>query len=73
MINSIDIINSLKFSSNSYWFNKANLFSLLIEFYKLDVKSINLDLLESKLLELEKKVDIYFTYEDISMITDNER
>lgn len=73
LINSIDIINSLRFSSNSYWFNKANLFTLIIEFNELDVETIHLDLLESKLLDLEKRVDIYFTDEDISMITDDER
>lgn len=73
LINSINIINKFKFSPNSYWFNKPNLFTLLIELQKIDEASIDLDLLEAKLLELEKKVDIYFTDDDISMITDEER
>lgn len=73
IINSINIIDSLKFSSSSYWFNKANLFTLIIEFSKVDQSLIDLDILESKLLELEKKVDVYFTDEDISMISDDER
>jgi hypothetical protein len=73
IVKSLDIINELKLSANSYWYNKANLFTLLIEFGKIDLKQIDLKLLELKLLELEKKVDIYFTDEDISMITDDER
>ncbi|MGQ7945635.1 DUF262 domain-containing protein [Flavobacterium sp. WC2509] len=73
LINSISIIESFKFSTNSYWFNKANLFTLIIEFNKLNISLIDLETLESKLLELEKKVDVYFTDEDISMISDDER
>ncbi|MCC9018087.1 DUF262 domain-containing protein [Flavobacterium lipolyticum] len=73
VIKSIHLIDSLKLSSSSYWFNKANLFTLIIEFSKVDENLIDLDILESKLLELEKKVDVYFTDEDISMISDEER
>ncbi len=73
LLNSIDIINKLRLSEKSYWFNKANLFTLIIEFSKIEIEKIDFELLESKLLELEKKVDIYFTDEDISMISDDER
>jgi len=67
------IISSLKFSPNSYWFNKANLFILLIELSKTDETNLDIESLESKLLDLEKKVDIYFTDEDITMITEDEK
>lgn len=70
---SISVIDKLRFSANSYWFNKANLFTLIIELQKIDTQEINLEMLESKLLELEKKVDIYFLDDDISIITDDER
>lgn len=70
---SISTIDKLNFSTNSYWFNKANLFTLIIELQKIDIKEINHEILESKLLELEKKVDIYFLDDDISLITDEER
>jgi len=73
LLKSISTINQLRFSSNSYWFNKANLFTLIIEIQKIEIEKLDLVILESKLLELEKKVDIYFTDEDISLITDDER
>lgn len=70
--NSINIIKKLKLPTDGYWYNKANLFTLIIEFHKLDLKNIALDKLESKLLELAKKVDVYFTDEDLSLISNDE-
>ncbi|WDF45995.1 DUF262 domain-containing protein [Chryseobacterium sp. KACC 21268] len=59
-INSLKIINNLKLAKESYWFNKANLFTLIIEFQNLKFEEINFDKLEYYLLDLEEKVDIYF-------------
>lgn len=73
LLNSISIINKLHFSKDSYWFNKANLFSLLVELSKVKEENLDLENLEINLLDLEKKVDIYFNDEDISMITEDER
>jgi hypothetical protein len=73
LLNSINIINQFKFPVDSYWFNKANLFTLLIELNKLNSSDIDLEKMELKLLELAKKVDIYFTDEDISIVNDDER
>jgi hypothetical protein len=76
LINSINIISEMDFSRQSYWFNKANLFTLIIELSKIDKSSINIEVLQLKLSELETKVDIYFnaTEEtDIEAISPDEK
>ena len=70
--NSIDIIKKLKLPTDGYWYNKANLFTLIIEFHKVDINNIVFGKLESELLELAKKVDVYFTDEDLSLISNDE-
>ena len=65
LINAISIIESLNFSEKSYWFNKANIFTLLIELSKIESKdNLNLQKLERELLDLEDKVDLYFMAEN---------
>ena len=66
-INSIKIINNLKLAKESYWFNKANLFTLIIEFQNLKFEEINFENLEFYLLDLEEKVDIYFDGDEKQM------
>lgn len=74
ILKAMKIITSLNFSPNSYWFNKANLFTLMVELSKIDKDKLDFEALESKLLDLEKKVDIYFNDdEDISLISPEER
>jgi hypothetical protein len=72
---SIRTISRLKFSDKSYWFNKANLFTLIIELSKIDNSLINIEKLEASLLDLETKNDIYFSDEDLSKmsISDDEK
>ena len=72
--NSINIIEDLKFSKNSYWFNKANLFTLLVELRNTQKNKINLEILESKLLEFEDKVDLYFNGDenDVKLLSQDE-
>ncbi|ANE51507.1 DUF262 domain-containing protein [Flavisolibacter tropicus] len=70
---SIDIISGLQLSSKSYWFNKANLFSLIIELSKVDPQDLNFEKLEANLLELENKNDTYFSEENLETITDDEK
>ncbi len=75
LLNSVDIISRLRLDKSSYWFNKANLFTLLIEFSKVDSEDLNLEKLETSLLELEYKNDLYFSEEEYEAgdITDDER
>lgn len=74
IIKAVAIIESLNLSPTSYWLNKANLFILLVELSKVNEHELDNAVLEAKLLELEKKVDIYFNDdEDISMISEDER
>lgn len=47
-------ISKLSLKEESYWFNKANIFSLIVELYYYDLPSIDLKIFKSKLLELEE-------------------
>ncbi|MCT3947834.1 DUF262 domain-containing protein [Elizabethkingia anophelis] len=74
LINSIKLINSLKLPLDSYWYNKPNLFNLIIEFKNLDINEVSVSRLERKLLDLEEKVDIYFSgdEDDIKLLLPEE-
>jgi hypothetical protein len=77
ILSAISLFNELNFPNDSYWFNKANVFSLLIEFSKIEkINSIDRLLLELKLNDLENKVDIYFNTEnegELALISEDER
>ncbi|NGM60476.1 DUF262 domain-containing protein [Sphingobacterium sp. SGG-5] len=76
ILNSIQILERLNLDEKSYWFNKANLFTLIIELKDVDPIALDLDVFETALLDLEKKFDIYFSAddeEDLKSITDDER
>lgn len=69
-------IKKLGFNKKSYWFNKANLFTLIIELTKFKNGNIDLEKLRIELLDLEDKVDIYFLAEedeDLLNISDDEK
>nr|WP_321353768.1 DUF262 domain-containing protein [uncultured Draconibacterium sp.] len=73
---SIQAMTKMDFSEKSYWYNKANLFTMIVELAKVDTDRIDYEKLESELLELENKVDRYFLAEDegeIADITEDER
>lgn len=74
ILNSIEIISKLKLSKNSYWFNKPNLFTLIIELTKVDTNKLVFEDLERALFDLENKVDLYFNgdEEDIKLLTSDE-
>jgi|GEM_PF-277061 len=74
LANSISIIEKLKFSTGSYWFNKANLFTLIIELNDVKEDQIDLELLELELLDLESKFDVYYNgdEEDIKKLSPDE-
>ncbi len=72
----IDILLELNFSLNSYWYNKANVFTLFVELSKIDPKDIEIRILETELLKMEEKFDLYFLAEDesdIQLISEDER
>ncbi|WP_165732218.1 DUF262 domain-containing protein [Polaribacter sp. 20A6] len=76
LLDSLRVILKLNFSDKSYWFNKANLFTLIIEISKTDKTKLDISKLELELLNLEDKVDIYFSAdaeEDLKGITEEER
>lgn len=54
LLSVLKFIDKLKLETSSYWFNKANVFSLIIELYKYDLKSIKTDKLKYLLEQLEE-------------------
>lgn len=70
----LKIIDSLGLSEKSYWFNKANLFTLIIELIKIGDVDLDLNLLELELNELENKADLYFVgdEENIALMSNDE-
>jgi hypothetical protein len=59
LIKVLKFIDKLRIDELSYWFNKANLFTLIIELYKYDVSELNLKSFKEKLIELEEDNIIY--------------
>jgi len=74
ILNSVETISKLKLSENSYWLNKPNLFTLIIELTKVDTSKLILEDLERALFDLENKVDLYFNgdEEEIKLLTPDE-
>lgn len=72
LLKSIRIINVLDLSKMSYWFNKANLFTLIIELAKHNTDELDIKRLELQLLELENKVDYYFCETSLETPSGNE-
>jgi uncharacterized protein with ParB-like and HNH nuclease domain len=58
--NAFDVILALEFESQSYWNNKSNFFSLVIELTKFDTTLVDVPKLKLKLEELEVKSKKYF-------------
>lgn len=50
----IHFINSLYLSPKSYWFNKANIFTLIIELSKVDLSNINKKIFQERLYYLDE-------------------
>ena len=59
LIRVLKYIDKLKLNDYSYWFNKANLFSLIVELYKFDLSSINRKSLIESLINLENDNSFY--------------
>jgi hypothetical protein len=54
LLGTLKFIDKLRLDDNSYWFNKANIFTLIIELYKYDVKSIDIKKFKSELEKIEE-------------------
>lgn len=61
LLNTLKFIDSLDLGDRSYWFNKANIFSLIIEFYNYDLDSVNQAILKKKLDDVENLNKIYIS------------
>ncbi|MEQ9377067.1 MAG: DUF262 domain-containing protein [Imperialibacter sp.] len=55
LISAISFIESLGLASGSYWFNKSNIFTLIVECYKLDTSSVDIETFRTKLELLEQE------------------
>lgn len=64
----IEFINSLLLSNESYWFNKANVFTLIVELAKIDVSMINKEMLKDKINSIEESSWQYYKEDDIENI-----
>lgn len=56
---STSFIDSLNLDDTSYWFNKSNIFTLIVECYKFDVSGVNKKYFKGKLEELEHQNRMY--------------
>lgn len=59
LVKTIELIKKMELSEKSYWFNKANVFTLIIELYKFDTDSIDYEQLKSKLIEFEGEYKLH--------------
>ena len=53
LLNIINFINKLELDKRSYWLNKANIFTLIIELSKVELNTLNINTLKEKLSYLE--------------------
>ncbi|WP_434999788.1 DUF262 domain-containing protein [Vibrio scophthalmi] len=60
LLKAFDVILSLNFEPSSYWNNKSNFFSLVVELTKFDVTTIDISAFKVNLEELENKSKMYF-------------
>ena len=69
----VEFINSLEFNSKSYWFNKANVFTLIIELSKVNIVELNIEILKEKLNSLELNSKKYFADIDLESIDSEDK
>lgn len=60
LLKAFDVILTLDFSPSSYWNNKSNFFSLVVELTKFDLSKVDVSALKENLEELESKSKKYF-------------
>jgi hypothetical protein len=69
ILNTVNFLNSLNLDRKSRWFNKANLFSLMVEINNYDVQLIDVDRLSTKLKELDRRA----SYDEFGLLDDHEK
>jgi hypothetical protein len=69
----IDFIVKLELSKGSYWYNKPNIFTLIIELSKVDVETIDIPKFRNTLKEIEEESVKYFANIEIEKIGDDNK
>lgn len=64
----IEFVNQLQLDRKSRWFNKANLFTILVELSKVDLKSIDKAKLKESLIEFDRKA----SFDEFGLSTDGD-
>lgn len=67
----IEFMNKLNLDKKSYWFNKANIFTLIVELSKNDLRTLDPLIIRDKLLEIEELYKRYFAGIDLDNISDD--
>lgn len=75
LLKTVKFIKSLELDRKSRWFNKANLFTLLVELNKFELEKIDHTTLASKLKELDRRVsfDEFGLLDEGEMLTIDEK
>ncbi len=69
----IDFIIKLELRIGSYWYNKPNIFTLIVELSKLDIKEIDIEHLKISLAKMEEDSIKYFANIEIENISDDNK
>ena len=69
LLDTIKFIDNLSLNRKSRWFNKANLFTLLVEMSKIDISTINPEALRTALNELDRRV----TFDEVNLLEEREK
>lgn len=69
----IQFIIKLDLSKGSYWYNKPNIFTLIIELSKVDVETIDIQKFRNTLLNMEEESIKYFANIEIEKIGDDNK
>jgi len=73
LIKLISFLNILNLSPKSYWFNKANIFSLIIELSKINIDELNIERLKENLDTLELESKKYFADIELENISSDHK
>lgn len=69
LLESVKFINSLALDRKSRWFNKANLFTLLVESSKIDLRTIDSAKLRFNLVELDRRA----SFDEFGILDEHEK
>jgi hypothetical protein len=72
LLNVIEYVGKLEFDDNSYWLNKANLFTLLVELSKFDLSHLNTEEFKNSLEMMEEIYKKFATGNDVKEEADED-